>query len=176
MRTIEPDTTTADATLPPATDSKPAVRRWVGYAAIALALVLGMFVGAFAFGAGDDETEVVSATELTDRQQEMVEIVPQYIGAWQDTDGDAAASFMTDSGVVRYTPQGSNYHVSDDTLQLHISNGPYDGLRTVDPMLVYENRIVLTGTIDDNLTWLSIVEFTESGDVEIVSETIQYWR
>lgn len=144
--------------------------RPVACVAVMATLVLGA-------GCGDDGADPGSvspgAEELTDRQSEMVDVVEGYVQAWAATDGDAVASFMTDDGVVVYPEQGWTFSVTDRSLQDRVTNGPYATLHTLDPKLVYENRIVLAGRIDSmDLPWLSVVAFTETGDVEIVSETI----
>ncbi|MCP3855180.1 MAG: hypothetical protein GY745_10105 [Actinomycetia bacterium] len=80
---------------------------------------------------------------------------------------------MTDDGFIEYWEQGWVFSVADRSLQDRVTNGLYDTLRTFDPMLVYVDRIVLSGRIESlSLTWLSVVRFTRTGDVRIVSETI----
>ena len=155
--------------------------RWRGFTAagtVLLVLVLGG-VGGWLIGrsgevASDVDAYVTPGMEtLTGRQPEMVSIVDQYLAAWQDTDGDGVASYMTDDGFIEYWEEGWVFRVADRSLQDRVTDGPYDTLRTFDPMLVYVDRIVLSGRIDSlNLTWLSVVRFTSSGDVRIVSETI----
>ena len=153
--------------------------RWGGFiAAGAALLVLGGFAG-WQIGSDGEAGSDVSAyvapgmDTLTERQTEMMSIVDQYLAAWQKTDGDGAASYMTDDGFIEYWEQGWVFSVADRSLQDRITNGPYDTFRTFDPMLVYVDRIVLSGRIESlNLTWLSVVRFTTSGDVRIVSETI----
>jgi hypothetical protein len=147
-------------------------------AAGAVLLVLGG-VGGWLIGRGGEEGSdpgayVTPGTDtLTERQVEMMSIVDQYLTAWQSTDGDGVASFMTDDGFIEYREQGWVFSVADRSLQDRIANGPYDTLRTVDPKLVYVDRIVLSGRIESlDLTWLSVVHFTSSGNVKIVSETI----
>jgi hypothetical protein len=110
---------------------------------------------------------------LSERQREMVSMVEAYGAAWQATDGDGVASFMTTDGYIEYRHDNTIYRVSDGTLQERVTNGPYDTLQTVAPMTVYDNWIVLSGRIDSmSLNWLSVVRFTSSGDVKIMSETI----
>lgn len=121
------------------------------------------------------ETEYVvpGGAALSERQREMVIMVESYIAAWQATDGDGVASFMTTDGYIQYRDENTIYSVSDGTLQERVTNGPYGTLRTIAPMTVYDDWIVLSGTIDSmSLNWLSVVRFTSNGDVKIMSETI----
>ena len=121
----------------------------------------------------DPEYVVPGGAALNERQREMVSMVESYVAAWQDTDGDGVASFMTAAGYIEYRHNNTIYRVSDGTLQGRVTNGPYDTLQTVAPMTVYDNWIVLSGRIDSmSLNWLSVVQFTSSGDVKIMSETI----
>lgn len=100
-------------------------------------------------------------------------MIEPYIAAWQATDGNGVASFMTADGYIQYRHDDAIYRVSDGTLQERVTNGPYDTLHTLAPMTVYEDWVVLSGRIDSmSLNWLSVVQFTPSGDVRIMSETI----
>lgn len=113
------------------------------------------------------------ASVLTERQLEMVDVVEQYLDGWRATDGDRVAAFMTENAYVEYPEEGVRVEVADGSLQHRISTGPYGTLENLDPMVVYEDRIVLTGRIDElSIPWLSVVRFTVVGDVKIVSETI----
>ncbi len=154
-------------------------RRWLLFVVAALALALGILVGVVASNRAEDKSDVVRAGggDLSGRQEEMVEIVEDYIDAWQATDGDQAASFMTDDGFVEYIGEGWVFSVEDRSLQARISNGPYTSLRVLEPMVVHDDRVVLTGEIDTlGLHWSSIIQFTTGGEVEIVSESIEHWE
>jgi hypothetical protein len=111
--------------------------------------------------------------QLSTRQQEMLEVLQDYVGAWQAKDGEAAATFMTDDAVFFYYEQDDVYAVGDGTLQARITGGPYNTMRTFEPVMVYDDRVVLTGTVDAvNVRWLSVINFTQSGDVRIETETV----
>lgn len=153
--------------------------RWRGFIAAGAVLLLlggvsGWLIGRGGEAGSETGAYVVPGTDtLTERQAEMMSIVDHYLAAWQDTDGEGVASFMTDDGFIEYWEEGWVFSVADGSLQNRVTNGPYSTLRTVDPMLVYVDRIVLSGRIESmNLTWLSVVRFTRAGDVRIVSETI----
>lgn len=118
-------------------------------------------------------TPGIDSGDLSTRQQEMLEVLQDYVGAWQARDGEAAASFMTDDAVFFYYEQDDVFAVSDGSLQARISGGPYNTMRTFEPVMVYGDRIVLTGTVDAvNVRWLSVINFTQSGDVRIETETV----
>jgi hypothetical protein len=121
----------------------------------------------------EPEYVVPGGAALSERQQDMVSMVEAYGAAWQATDGDGVASFMTADGYIEYPHDDTVFRVSDGTLQERVTNGPYDTLQTVAPMTVYDNWIVLSGRIDSmSLNWLSVVRFTPSGDVKTMSDTI----
>ncbi len=111
--------------------------------------------------------------EVSERQSQMVEVLRRYLEAWKSKDGDMVASYMTDDAVFEYYEQDETYSVADGALQARISNGPYDSMRTFEPVMVYNNRIALTGTVDAvGVEWLSVIRFTRSGDVKIEKETL----
>lgn len=155
--------------------------RWLTAAVVGVvALVMGVAGGAlFSSGSVGDEpgVVVVSGGEPTDRQAEMVAIVDDYIAGWQATDGDRVASYMTDDGYVEYIGSLGTYRVADGSLQERISNGPYNTLMRLGPKVVYDDRIVIFGDFQNSsVNWLSIVQFTRSGDVLITSEVINVWN
>jgi hypothetical protein len=116
---------------------------------------------------------VPGGAALTERQRVMVSVVERYVAAWQATDGEGVASFMTADGYIQYPEDNMTYLVSDGTLQTRVTNGPYSTLHALAPMTVYDNWIVLSGRIDSlTMNWLSVVRFTSSGDVRIISESI----
>jgi hypothetical protein len=167
------------ATVSASTTDVTAHRPWLTFAEIAvLALILRAAGAWFTAERIDDGPSVLRAggDGLTNRQDQMVEVVQDYISGWQATDGDLVASFVTDDGFVEYPAQGWLFNAADGTLQDHITNGPYETLRTLDPMLVHDDRIVLTGVIDSmSVNWISVVRFTTAGDLAIISETLTYW-
>lgn len=177
MQTVtKPSEGTSDALQVTATPTR---RSWwfVGLVAV-IALVLGAVGGALLTDGGGDDPAVVSADggDLTARQEEMVVMVGAYVAAWQATDGDRAASYMGVDGYLEYIGEGWVFSVSDGSLQDRISNGPYSSMRRVGPMVVYGNRVVLFGTVESvGADWLSVIEFTSSGELEIVSESIEHW-
>jgi hypothetical protein len=97
----------------------------------------------------------------------------RYLAAWSATDGERVEPLMIDTGYVEYLEQGWRFDVADGSLQQRISNGPYDSMELFSPMMVYEDRIVVTGSVHAvNVRWLSVIRFTSAGDVKIISESI----
>jgi hypothetical protein len=154
--------------------------RYPGLTIVAVGLILGTGVVSCGDEADQSTAEgtapeyvTAEAAELTERQVEMIEVVEQYLDAWKDTDGEQVEAFMTADAYVAYVEEGWRFEIADGSLQTRISNGPYDSLEDLDPMVVYQDRVVLTGRINSlNLPWLSVIRFTSSGDVKIVSENI----
>lgn len=159
----------------------PAQRRpgWVVLAA-AVAFLAGLGAGWAAFGDGDASDSGTASTyvtpgsdELTARQTEMVELVEQYMAAWSSTDGQRLEALMVEDGYVEYAEEGWRFELDDGSLQDRVSNGPYDTIENHHPMLVYKDRIVLTGRVNSvGVDWLSVIRFTTTGDVKVISETL----
>ena len=151
---------------------------WLLAVVALLALALGAVGGALLTDGDGGEPDVLRADggELTERQQEMVRISREYGASWQATDGERAASYMTDDGYVNYVEGDWTFYVADGSLQDRITNGPYDTFEFVGPMVVYDDRVVSFGTVSGpGVSWLSVIHFTESGDLRIISEHIAYW-
>ena len=158
----------------------PRTPRWWLLAVVALfALASGAVGGAMLTDGGGGEPDVIRADggEPTARQQEMARIAQEYGASWQATDGERAASFLTDDGYVEYVEDDWTFYVTDGSLQRRISNGPYSTFQFVGPMVVYDDRVVSFGTVSSyGVNWLSIIHFTENGEVRIKSEHIAHWQ
>ena len=113
--------------------------------------------------------------ELSARQIDMLEVLAGYGEAWKAKEGDLLATYMTEDAVVEYDEQDATYAVADGSLQSRVTNGPYDTMRTFEPKMVYDNRIVHTGTVEAvGVQWVAVIRFTRSGEVLIDKETIFY--
>ena len=153
-------------------------RWWLLAVAALCGLALGAVGGALLTDGGGGEPDVIRADggEPTARQQEMARIAQEYGASWQATDGERAASFMTDDGYVEYVEDDRTFYVTDGSLQRRISNGPYSTFQFVGPMVVYDDRVVSFGAVSSyGVNWLSIIHFTENGEVQIISEHIAHW-
>jgi hypothetical protein len=153
--------------------------------AIVLVVVMALLAGAgFAVGWSMRSTDeasttsyvfggsVVAGDELTDREQEMVEMTEQYVAAFIAQDGDAVASLMVPDGYLAMPTLGSKVvRSSDGSLQEWV-----EGLGRIpnelhDPIAVDGSQVVLTGRLEEAFDWMIILEFTDSGEVQIVSDT-----
>jgi hypothetical protein len=115
---------------------------------------------------------VVAGDQLTDRQREMVDLTEQYVAAFIAKDGDAVASFMVPDGYLAMPTLGDQIvHASDRSLQDWVEQTGTIPNELNDPIAVYENQVVLTGHLGDALDWMILIEFTDSGEVKIVSDT-----
>ena len=115
---------------------------------------------------------VVAGDELTDRQREMVDVTQQYVAAFIAHDGEAAASFMVPDGYLAMPTLADRVvHVSDGSLQDWVVRYGRVPNELNDPIAVSGNQVVLTGHVGDSLDWMMLIEFTDSGRVEIVSDT-----
>ena len=113
------------------------------------------------------------AEELTARQAEMVELADQYVAAWKDTEGQRLETYMVEDGYVEYPEEGWRFSLIDGSLQERVSNGPYDSMENYGPMMVFDDRNVLTGRVNAvGVRWLSVIRFTTAGEVKVVSETL----
>lgn len=153
--------------------------RWWLLAVVALLALTSGAVGAALVanrGGGDPDVIRADGGELTVRQQEMARIAQEYGASWQASDGERAASFMTDDGYVEYVEGGWTFFVTDGSLQERITNGSYSSFEFVGPMVVYDDRVVSFGVVSSfGVAWLSVIHFTGNGEVEIISEHIADW-
>jgi len=115
---------------------------------------------------------VVAGDELTDRQREMVDVTQQYVAAFMAQDGDAVASFMAPDGYLAMPTLGDKIvRASDRSLQDWVVRTVMIPNELNYPVAVYGNQVVLTGQFGDALDWMILIEFTDTGEVKIVSDT-----
>ena len=115
---------------------------------------------------------VIAGDELTDRQWEMVDVTKQYVAAFVAKDGDGVASLMVPEGYLAMPTLGDKIvRASDGSLQEWVEGlgGVPSELR--EPIAVEGNQVVLTGRVEEALDWMILIEFTDSGEVQIVSDT-----
>jgi hypothetical protein len=102
MKTMERDITTA----PIVNDEAEPLRRrnrWLTWLSIALAVALVAF-GTWAVVGNDD-------ADLTAQQEQMLETIDEFIVAWNNHDGEAAAALMASES--SYHDNGTRYYVAD---------------------------------------------------------------
>ena len=147
---------------------------------MALGVGLGLSIGRSAQENAESSyvarNAVVSGSDLTERQLEMVEVAERYVNAWIEKNGDDVASFMVPSGFVDLATLGNRTVRADDgTLQDWVESTGQIPNELNDPIIVEDNRVVLIGQGLENLDWMISIEFTTSGDVMIVSDTHWVW-
>ncbi|MFW2383149.1 MAG: hypothetical protein ACN4GZ_15465 [Acidimicrobiales bacterium] len=104
MKTMERNTTAA----PIFNDEvEPLKRRnrWLTWLSVALAVALVGF-GTWAIVGNDD-----GAADLTAQQEQMLETIDEYLEAWNNHDGEAAAALMASES--SYHDNGTRYFVAD---------------------------------------------------------------
>jgi len=156
------------------------VRRVIFVVVVAALLLVAGFTAGWLLRGGDGASPpsylvsgaVVAGDQLTDRQIEMVGLTEQYVAAFIAQDGDAVASFMVPDGYLAMPTLGDQVvRASDGSLQDWVEQTGMIPNELNDPIAVYENQVVLTGRLGDNLDWMMLIEFTDSGEVKIVSDT-----
>lgn len=152
---------------------------WVLTAVIAVALlIVGIAAGWVLRGSDEAAPPVytdagaveVIGGELTERQEEMVDVAARYVEAWMAQDGEAVASFMTADGYVDMPELGRVERVDDGSLQEWVPRYGQIPNELRDPMVVSGDQIAMVGRWGSS-DWVIILEFTDSGPVQIVSDT-----
>jgi len=141
-------------------------------AAIA-ALMLGLLAGFLVWGMDEtDSTAPVAAggSELTTRQEQMVDLLDDYVEAWRTGDGEAAAALFTDNGV--FTVNGTEYRVDDGGLAQVVTDLPTPALDVVEPVLLDETGMLHFHTIGGLDTDSDVYRFTAGGELLIISHEI----
>jgi len=165
MKTMQPKKDTSGRTV-----SAPG-RGWSSAlvaALVAIAMIAGGLVGFIVWGTEDDAI-VAGGGSLTARQQEMVELYHDYVEAWQEGDGEAAAEMFTEDGYISLL--GTEYRRDDGSIERVIELRPVPTLETLEPAVVARNTLFnyheyLAGTFQN------VMQFTTSGEVAIISHTL----
>ena len=153
--------------------------RAVSIVLAAALLAAGFATGWLLRGSDEDSTTsyvvgdaVIAGDELTDRQWEMVDITKQYVAAFVAKDGDAVASLMVPEGYLAMPTLGDKIvRASDGSLQEWVEGLGRIPSELQEPIAIDGNQVVLTGRVEDALDWMILIEFTDSGEVQIVSDT-----
>lgn len=141
--------------------------------AIVAALIVGLIAG-FALW-GTDDTDVGDAVaaggvELTARQEQMVDLIDDYVDAWQNGDGDAVAAMFAPEGSL--TVDGTEFPVEDGQLAGYVDRTPTPGLDTLEPVLMSGNTMFNFHTLGGENTLNNVMEFTVNGELLIISHEI----
>lgn len=149
---------------PPSTS----VRRpwWIVAVVAVVALLAGLVIGRWtAPSEGTPEVVVPGGTELTDRQQQMIDASERYLVAYQTNDADAIVAAFTPQGE-KYVVGDGTYRVDDGTLRAFVETNDYTGMEIVEPMTVHENDVAVVVAFG-GFEFLNVLVFTESGEVLI---------
>lgn len=141
-------------------------RRWVWPVIALLALLIGAGVGWAIGTSADDEGEplvVIGATEITERQQAMVDTSERLLAAYQANDADAVLAEFTSEGE-KYVVGDGTYRVDDGSLRAFVEGRDFSGMETIEPMTIHENDVTMVVRVGGN-EWLNVFVFTPSGNV-----------
>lgn len=161
-------------------DGSTTVRRVIFVVVVAALLLVASFAAGWLLRGRDGASPpsyvvsgaVVAGDQLTDRQREMADLTEQYVAAFIAKDGDAVAAFMVPDGYLAMPTVGDQVvRASDRSLQDWVEQTGMIPNELNDPIAVYENQVVLTGHLGDDIDWMILIEFTDSGEVKIVSDT-----
>ena len=145
---------------------------WLAVVAAAAASI-GLLVGFLAWG-GDDRDPTapvaVGGDDLTQRQQQMVDLVDDYTAAWRAGDGDAVAALFAADGVA--TIVGQELPVEGGVLAAYVEANPLPTLDVLEPMLVGEAGMLNYHEAAGFGTLSNVIEFTTEGELLIVSHEI----
>ena len=151
-------------------------RWWIVAVVGVVALAAGVLVGSrFDGEEATSDVVTVEGAELTDRQQEMVELVRAYQAAWEDLDGDAAASLMTPNAQFSMPQEGDDRVTpADGSLQEFMAGltaGPPAGID--EPVFVAGHAVVSTQQVPARgLRVVSVYGFDDlDGEILIKSHT-----
>lgn len=157
---------------PEATSRQASTGRPIGILVLVavLALILGLVGGWFARGSdGDAEILLAGQGELTERQEQMLDLVRDYEAAWHSGDGEAVAAFYTDRGFADMG--GTIYRVDDGGLQGFVDSSTWASLDVLEPMLVKGDTVLNFHSYTGG-TYVNVTEFTNEGELLIVTHTV----
>lgn len=133
------------------------------------ALMAGILLGFLIWG-GDDSSSpaavVVDGAELTARQEQMVELINEGEAAWQRGDRAAIVDMFTEDGTL--TVFGTEFE--GPMIAEGVTTQP--SLDVLEPMLFDDTRVLTFHYVAGFGTLVEVFEFTETGEVLIVSHEI----
>lgn len=148
-------------------DVGPTRRRGRAWPVIAvLAMLIGAGVGWAIGSSAHDEREplvVVGDTDITERQQAMIDTSERLLAAYQANDADAILAEFTSRGA-KYVVGDGTYRVDDGSLRAFVESRDFSGMEMIEPMTIHENDVTMVVRVDGN-EWLNVFVFTPSGDV-----------
>jgi hypothetical protein len=140
-------------------------RPWFVVALAVLALVVGGAIGWFVRGGEDDpDAMLVGGGSLSDRQQQMVDLVETYDDGWVAGDPDEVLSYFTADGV--FVASGQEYRVDDGTFADVIDFVGFSSLERLRPILVQDDQVFFVSELQGVPT-LNALTFTTEGELLI---------
>lgn len=139
-----------------------------------VALMLGLLAGFLVWGTDDTSSTApvaVGGSELTTRQEQMVDLVDDYVEAWRAGDGEAAAALFTDDGV--FTIDGTEFRVDDGGLARVVAERRTPALDVIEPVLLNDTGMLHFHTIDGMNVDSDLYRFTADGELLIISHEIR---
>jgi hypothetical protein len=138
------------------------------------ALLLGGLGGWLLRGddGGTDDVIVVNGSELTERQEQMLQIGDEYFAAVRDGDGETLASLFVPEGYVTFEQINRQARVDDGSLAQIVSGGVNPGLELYEPVLVSDDTLVYTYGLAGDTT--EVMKFTPTGEVQIIRSTVTW--
>ena len=140
----------------------------------AVLVLLGFFVGWAGRGlveepAPDIGVVLAGEGELTERQEQMIVFLREYITAWQAQDGEGVSEMFVENG--RFAPFGAIYRSSDGTIATYVESRGWDTKAIFEPFLVKGNEAVGFHTVGGS-TYMNTMQFTSESELLLVNHEI----
>lgn len=142
-------------------------RTWWLLAAVAvLALAAGLVIGR-ATAPSDEPAYLAGGGALSDRQEQMLDVLDEVELAWRAGDAEAVAAAFVPTGSATFGDV--TYRIDDGTLATYVTGGDWSSLTVLEPVLVDGNTVTFHYTVNGT-HYLGSVEFTGTGDVLAVHQ------
>lgn len=167
MKTMERTTTNEVTEKAPA---RAATRRtwWLLAAVAVLALAAGLVIGR-ATAPSDEPAYLAGGGALSDRQEQMVDVLDEVEQAWRAGDAEALSAAFVPTGSA--TDGNASYRIDDGALATYVTGGDWSSLTVLEPVLVDGNTVTFYYTVNGT-PYLGSVVFTGTGDVLAVHHKI----
>lgn len=141
---------------------------WLLAAVAVLALAAGLVVGR-STAPSDESAYLAGGGALSDRQEQMLDVLDDIGAAWRAGDPGAVAAVFVPTGYATYA--GRSYRIDDGSLASFVTGGDWSSLTALDPMLVDGNTVTFYYEIS-GVHYLGAVQFTGTGDVLAIHQSI----
>ena len=166
MKTMERNTTNEVTEKAPV---RAATRRtWWLVAAAVVALAAGLVIGR-ATAPSDASAYLAGGGALSDRQEQMLDVLDEVELAWRAGDAEAVSAAFVPTGSA--TDGNASYRIDDGTLATYVTGGDWSSLTVLEPVLVDGNNVTFYYTVNGT-SYLGSVVFTGTGDVLAVHHKI----